>query len=104
MRYAVVVDAYEKLEATTKRLEMTDLLASLFRDVPKDEIDRIIYLTQGRVFPDYAGIELGLAEKLAIRAIALATGASDAVITQAWKTSGDLGTVAEGFLIRGGHG
>ena len=100
MKFSRVVESYERIEKTTKRLEMTDLLVDLFRATPKEEIDRVVYLTQGRVFPEYLGIELGLAEKLAIRAIALATGASDAVITQAWKTSGDLGTVAEDFLIR----
>jgi DNA ligase-1 len=95
MRYAVLVESYEKLEATTKRLEMTDLLVALFKEVPKGEIDRAVYLTQGRVFPDYAGIELGLAEKLAIRAVALAAGQSEEAITNAWKASGDLGLVAE---------
>jgi len=95
MRYSVLVETYERLEATTKRLEMTDLLVELFRQVPKDEIDRVVYLTQGHVFPDYAGIELGLAEKLAIRAIAVATGDSDDSITAAWKASGDLGIVAQ---------
>ncbi len=95
MRYAALVDAYEKLEATTKRLEMTDVLVALFREVPKAELERAVYLTQGRVFPDYAGIELGLAEKLAIRAIAQATGDRDEDIEKAWKASGDLGLVAE---------
>ena len=95
MRYAALVDAYEKLEATTKRLEMTDLLVALLKDVPKAELERVVYLTQGRVFPDYAGIELGVAEKLAIRAIAQATGDRDEDIEQAWKASGDLGLVAE---------
>ena len=95
MRYASLVDAYEKLEATTKRLEMTDLLVALFKEVPKDELERVVYLTQGRVFPDYSGIELGVAEKLAIRAIAQATGDRDEDIEAAWKASGDLGLVAE---------
>ncbi len=100
MRYAVLVDAYEKLEATTKRLEMTDLLVSLFHEVPQDELERVVYLTRGRVFPDYAGIELGLAEKLAIRAIAQASGDREEDIERAWKASGDLGLVAEERLRR----
>ncbi len=95
MQYATLVDAYEKLEATTKRLEMTDLLVALFKVVPKNELEHVVYLTQGRVFPDYAGIELGVAEKLAIRAIAQATGDRDEAIETAWKASGDLGLVAE---------
>ncbi len=95
MRYADLVDSYEKLEATTKRLEMTDLLVALFRQVPRSELEPVVYLTQGRVFPDYAGIELGLAEKLAIRAVAQATGDREENVEAAWKTSGDLGLVAE---------
>lgn len=95
MRYALLVDAYEKLEATTKRLEMTDLLVALFKAVPKGELEPVVYLTQGRVYPDYAGIELGLAEKLAIRAIAQATGDAEDTIETAWKSVGDLGLVAE---------
>jgi len=95
MRYATLAQAYGKLEATTKRLEMTDILVALFREVPKEEIDKVVYLTQGRVFPDYAGIELGLAEKLAIRGIARATARPDEAIGAAWKASGDLGLVAE---------
>ena len=98
MRYATLVDAYEKLEATTKRLEMTDFLVALFKQVPKEELERVVYLTQGRVFPDYSGIELGVAEKLAIRAIAQATGDRDEEIETAWKASGDLGLVAEDRL------
>ncbi len=95
MRYAVLADCYEKLEATTKRLEMTGHLVALFSQVPKGEIDRVVYLTQGRVFPDYQGIELGLAEKLAIRAVAAASGEADESIEAAWKSKGDLGLVAE---------
>ncbi len=100
MRYGVLADTYEKLESTTKRLEMTDLLVALFREVPKDEIDRVVYLTQGRIYPDYAGVELGLAEKLAIRAVATASGQSDESIEAAWKSSGDLGLVAETHLAQ----
>jgi DNA ligase-1 len=100
MLYSVLADAYERLEATTKRLEMTEILVALFREVPKEEIDRVVYLTEGSVFPGYAGIELGLAEKLAIRAVAIATGASEDAIEAAWKTSGDLGLVAEERLAR----
>jgi len=98
VRFAQLVESYERIASTTKRLEMTDHLVALFREVPKDAIDQVVYLTRGRVAPDYAGVELGLAEKLAIRAIALATGQADETIVDAWKTSGDLGTVADELL------
>src|SRR2546427_469193 len=74
---------------------MTELLAQLFKQTPKDEIDRLVYLTQGKVHPDYMGIELGLAEKLVIRALAQATGLSEEEVTALWKKKGDLGLVAQ---------
>jgi len=93
--YSKVVEAYEKIEAATKRLEMTELLVHLFKETPKDEIDRLVYLTQGKVHPDYMGIELGLAEKLVIRVLAQATGLSEDEVTALWKKKGDLGLVAQ---------
>src|SRR2546428_559434 len=77
MQFGRVVDAYEKIEATTKRLEMTELLVGLLRDTPKEDLDKVVYLTQGRIHPDYEGVELGLAEKMVMRVLAHATGLED---------------------------
>src|SRR5438445_12375975 len=95
MQFARVVDAYEKIESTTKRLEMTDLLVGLLRDAPREDLDKVVYLTQGRIHPDYEGIELGLAEKMVMRVLAHATGMDDARIGRLWKEKGDLGLVAQ---------
>ncbi len=95
MQFARVVDAYEKIEATTKRLHMTELLVGLLRETPKEDLDKVVYLTQGRIHPDYEGIELGLAEKMVMRVLAHATGMDDARIGRLWKEKGDLGLVAQ---------
>src|SRR5881396_2539640 len=95
MQFARVVDAYEKIEATTKRLEMTESLVGLLRETPKEDLDKVVYLTQGRIHPDYEGIELGLAEKMVMRVLAHATGMDDARIGRLWKEKGDLGLVAQ---------
>jgi DNA ligase-1 len=95
MRFGIVVEAYEKIEATTKRLEMTELLVGLLRQTPKEDLDKVVYLTQGRIHPDYEGIELGLAEKMVIRVLAHATGLDESRIQRMWKEKGDLGLVAE---------
>ncbi|HEV8595110.1 MAG TPA: ATP-dependent DNA ligase, partial [Thermoplasmata archaeon] len=95
MEYASLVATYERLEATTKRLEMTDLLVQLFRQVPPEEIREVVYLTEGRIAPDYAGIELGLADKMAIRVLAQVTGLGDDAVAAIAKEKGDLGLVAE---------
>ena len=64
MNYLDIAEAYEKIEATTKRLEMTDLLVDILKQTPPDLIAKVVYLTQGKLYPDFAGIEIGIAEKL----------------------------------------
>ena len=82
LRYAVIAEAYEKIEATTKRLEMTDLLVSLLKNTPKEIINKVVYLTQGKIYPDFVGLEIGVAEKLAIRALARASGMKESKIEE----------------------
>ena len=55
MLFDTLVDTYQRLESTTKRLEMTDILSELFKEATSDEIDKIIYLTQGKIHPDWKG-------------------------------------------------
>ncbi len=94
----MVADAYERIEATTKRLEMTDYLVELLRNTPKAVIDKVVYLTQGKLYPDFAGIEVGIAEKLAVRAVVKATGRSEDKVEADLKQTGDLGETAQKFL------
>ncbi|HYY48484.1 MAG TPA: ATP-dependent DNA ligase [Thermoplasmata archaeon] len=100
MRFADVVAAYETIEGTTKRLQMTELLVGLLRATPKEDIDKVAYLTHGRIHPDYEGVELGLAEKMVIRVLAHATGLEESRIERMWKEKGDLGLVAEDAMAR----
>jgi len=100
LRYSLIADAYEKIEATTKRLEMTDYLVDLLKKTPKDLIDKVVYLTQGKLYPDFMGIEIGVAEKLAIRAIARATGHSENEIEEDLKKTGDIGETAQNFIAK----
>ena len=98
MKYAEIADVYEKIEATTKRLEMTDLLVDLLKDTPKEIIDKVVYLTQGRIYPDFVSIEIGVAEKLAIKALARASGRSKTEIEEDLKKSGDIGETTQSFI------
>jgi len=98
LRYSLVADAYEKIENTTKRLEMTDYLVDLLKNTPKSVIDKVVYLTQGKLYPDFMGIEIGIAEKLAVRAVAKATGIKEKKIEEDLETTGDLGETAQKFL------
>lgn len=98
MRYVVIADAYEKIEATTKRLEMTDLLVDLLKNTPKEIIDKVVYLTQGKIYPDFVDLEIGVAEKLAIKALARASGRRESEIEDDLKKSGDIGESAQKFI------
>ncbi len=98
LKYATIADAYEKIEATTKRLEMTDLLVNLLKDTPREIIDKVVYLTQGKIYPDFVSLEIGVAEKLAIKALARASGRKEAEIEEDLKKTGDIGETAQSFI------
>jgi DNA ligase-1 len=100
MDYAIIADSYEKIEATTKRLEMTDLLVELLKKTPKDVIAKVVYLTQGKLYPDFMGVEMGVAEKLAIKALSRASGQSENVIQTELQKSGDIGETSEKQLSK----
>jgi DNA ligase-1 len=100
LRYLTIANAYEKIEATTKRLEMTDLLVEILKKTPKEIIDKVVYLTQGRIYPDFVDLEIGVAEKLAIKAIARASGLRESEIEEDLKTTGDLGETAQKFMAK----
>jgi DNA ligase-1 len=95
MDYAIIADSYEKIEATTKRLEMTALLVELLKKTPKDIIAKVVYLTQGKLYPDFMGVEMGVAEKLAIKALSRASGQSEGVIQSELQKSGDIGETSQ---------
>jgi DNA ligase-1 len=100
LNYAVIADAYERIEATTKRLEMTDLLVDLLKTTPKDIIAKVVYLTQGKIYPDFVGLEIGVAEKLAIKALSRASGRRQSEIEDDLQKSGDIGETAQNFLAK----
>jgi DNA ligase 1 len=98
MLYSLLVDAYENISKTTKRLEISALLVSLLKEAPPSIIDKVVYLTQGKLYPDYLGIEVGIAEKLAIKSISAVAGTTEDRVTTEYKAIGDLGTAAEQLL------
>ena len=98
VQFSILSKSFEKMESTTKRLELTDILVELFHNTPTDVISKIIYLIQGKLRPDHEGIELGVAEKLAIHAISKSSGIPIKKIEQSYKEEGDLGYTASKIL------
>jgi DNA ligase-1 len=79
---------------------MTDLLVDILKKTPKDIIDKVVYLTQGRIYPDFVSLEIGVAEKLAIKALARASGRSESEIEEDLKITGDIGETAQNFMAK----
>jgi len=82
------------MEQTTSRLMLTNYLVSLFKNTPSNIIDKVIYLLQGKLHPDYEGIELGIAEKMALRALSQSSSSDPQLISQLYRQTGDLGDTA----------
>src|SRR5439155_15946282 len=98
MRYEIVAEAYRDLEAASGRLAMIDRLAALFTATPRGLLPTVALLCQGQIAPDFAGVEIGLAERLAARAVAQAAGGPADEVLAAARETGDLGLAAERLL------
>ncbi|MDG6968301.1 MAG: ATP-dependent DNA ligase, partial [Nitrososphaerota archaeon] len=98
MDYSEVAAKYAELEAISGRNELTRILADLLKSAPSAELAPLVYMTQGKLRPDYEGVELGLAEKLALRALATASGISQDRVYSVYVKHGDIGTAAEELL------
>ena len=79
---------------------MTEILVALLKEASVEEVDKICYLSLGRLAPLYEGIEFNLAEKLMVRALAQAFGVAEAQVKRLFKKIGDLGDVAYQFKIQ----
>ncbi|MGI0032179.1 MAG: ATP-dependent DNA ligase [Nitrososphaeraceae archaeon] len=96
--FSTIVKILGQMEQTTSRLELTNYLVTLFKNTPSDLVDKIIYLIQGKIRPDYEGIEMGIAEKMIIRIISQISNISNDEVYRKYREKGDLGSVAEANL------
>ena len=98
MKFSIISDAFQQMEATSKRLELTDILVKLIQEIPEDVIAKAIYLIQGKLRPNFEGVELGIAEKLVMRAMSKSSGIPLKKIEDDYNKGGDLGQTAENIL------
>ncbi len=91
--FSAVSEKFNQLSGTRKRLELTQILVDLLKEAGKD-LRILTYLIQGKLGPDYLGIELGLADKLIITALSGISGKTEDEINNMFMKSGDLGSVA----------
>ena len=100
MEFSILSESFNKMESTRKRLELTQFLVELFEKTPHDVISKIVYLIQGKLRPDFEGIELGVSEKLVLRAAKKSLGINEKDIIDILNKVGDLGTTISRVLER----
>ena len=98
MKYASLVEVYQKLDSTTKRLEKTYFISELLRKTPVEDLSRITLLLQGKIFPPWDERKIGVASRMVLKAINFATGLNSGEIEDEWKKTGDLGKTAENLI------
>src|SRR3989338_6687853 len=98
MEYSRLVEVYEELSKTTKRLEKTHILSELLKEVSLEDAEHVMLLLEGRVFPNYDPREIGIAARTMLKSLSAATGISIDKIEKEWKKLGDLGLVAEELI------
>jgi len=101
VEYEIVAEAYRDLEQATGRLALIERLAALLAQTPAQLLPVVCYLCQGLIAPEFAGVDLGLAEKMAIRAVAAATGVDQGEVAARVREIGDLGLAGEQLLAAG---
>ncbi|HEX8858954.1 MAG TPA: ATP-dependent DNA ligase [Actinomycetes bacterium] len=104
MQYQMIAEAYRDLEAATARLALIERLAALLAHTPAELLPTVCYLCQGMIAPEFAGVELGVADKLAARAVATATGVTVEQVRATARQTGDLGQAAEQLLAEAAGG
>lgn len=98
MLYSDLATVFDNLESTSSRLEMATIMADFFKDADKTELRDIVYLCQGKLHPDFHPQVLGMSDKLVLKAIARASGYTEAEAESQWLKTGDPGAVGEMFI------
>ena len=95
MEFKELTNYLLKLEDTSKRLEMIDILSEVFSKTKQDEINATVNFIQEQLLPPFYGIQLGIADKMVEKVIALAYDKDLKSVSEDYKRIGDLGEVAE---------
>lgn len=95
IKYKELVDVYEALTSTTKRLEKTAILAEFLKNIPAELLPTVTLLSLGKVFPVWSEEEIGIGLKLIMKAISLVVGVSPETVEDSVRDKGDIGLAAE---------
>lgn len=100
MNFKDVAQYLEKIEATSSRLAMTELIAQMLKDATPAEAAIICNISLGQLNPPYIGTQFNIAEKNMAKIIADLLGKNETAIAAEAKKLGDLGSVVNQYTWR----
>ncbi len=103
LAFSKLADIFSQLEVVTSGNKLREILSQFFKRVPKQDIDLVAYLTIGKIDAEYKKTDLGLANKMIIRALAKASNKDIDKIKNLSRKLGDLGLVAEKIINKKGN-
>jgi len=100
VRYAEIAEVLDRIEATTKRLEIQQMLREFFVRVLECDPSSLRYavdLCCCQVAPAFHNVELGVGDGLLKKVVIKVTGRSRQAVQDMYQSLGDLGSVAKEF-------
>src|ERR671932_1713384 len=94
VRFSELVQYFRRLEGTSGRNALVEILAELFARTPTEDVPPTAYLLQGRLAPYFEPIEIGLGNNYVADAIALAFGGNRTTVLERFDRLGDIGEAA----------
>ena len=95
MKYENLVNVYEELNNTTKRLEKTEILSNFLKTVDSELLPPVTLMCLGKVFPSWSEEEQGIGDKLVMKAVADVAGVSVDEVEDKVRDEGDIGAASE---------
>ena len=91
MKYQELVNIYSQLESTTKRLEKTEIISNFLKKLDGETLSEVGLLILGKVYPSWSDEEIGIGNKLLMKAVAEATGTTIEKVEDSVRDEGDIG-------------
>lgn len=99
--YEELVETYEKISSTTKRLEKEEIIANFLKSIkeksPETTYD-VTLLLQGKIFPPWSDKEMGVSTQLIIKALSKMLGENTKKIEDQLASVGDMGEITEDLV------
>lgn len=95
MKFAELAEYFQRIEVTSSRNEMMEVLSELFGKTEEQEMEQVVNLSLGQLRPKFDRLEFSLAEKMVLRALSVAAKVPVEEVGKEYKRLGDVGELAE---------